>query len=339
MKLVKKKTIIMVLIIALYLMCWLLFYTSKFRYIRMAENVENYFYYFQFKALIVGIILYLIPYEKIKRAVNSGITDKVKTCGIFTNESQIEILKISVLLIINILGSVILGLYIYNGNMTWGQKDHLILLLNFIYPIFVLKIISESQRWAFVVKMLMSSGIVYFNIGIVIVLSGKYSLAGIVLVIFYISMFLLMKNEKATNRIGMCISFALGCILFIIPGIINGKISNYIYNFTKDKKINNLQEQPFARIEYCLSIKTWILFLILLCCIFILGCILCKMLYNLNYHRAIIIFAIVLLFGMTNLYLVLAERGLVPYCTLNTFRNEINLLLMAIAFRLAKIAH
>lgn len=79
MKITKENKIRIALIGALYLICWINIYAAKFNFINMKGGIENYLYSFHIGALLIGIIIYLIPYEKIIKAIDRRITDIAKS--------------------------------------------------------------------------------------------------------------------------------------------------------------------------------------------------------------------------------------------------------------------
>lgn len=334
MKITKENKIIIACISILYLLYWVNIYAAKFNVINMRGDIENYIYSFHVSALLIGIIIYLIPYEKIIQAIDRRITDIAKSYKAVEPPITVQREKIIVLCLINFWGSIMLYLYIANNKMAWGQSDHLILLLNFIFPFLIIKLLLEKCKK--VTGIILCSIIVYFNIGMIIVLSGKFGLSCIIFLIYYISIYLMMKGRE--NERGVCISFATGLLLLTITAYFTGHINKYIH-WIQTYRLGLVQpkNKVFEMIWHLESEVGLIVFFIEMVVIVILGCMLSRNIYKISRYRGTIILAVTLLFILTNSYRLLAEMEYVPYCVLNTFRNEINLPLMAIAFRLAKV--
>lgn len=218
--------------------------------------------------------------------------------------------------------------------MAWGQSDHLILILNFMFPFLIIKLLLE--RCKKVTGIILCSIIVYFNIGMIILLSGKFCLSCIMFLIYYISIYLMIKGGK--NERGVYISFAVGLLLLTITAYFTGHINKYIH-WIQTYRLGSVQpkNKAFEMIWRLESEVGLIAFFIEMVVIVLLGYKLSRNVYKISKWRGTIIFGVTLLFALTNGYRLLAEMEYVPYCVLNTFRNEINLPLMAIAFRLAKV--
>ena len=334
MKITKENKIRIALIGALYLICWINIYAAKFNFINMKGGIENYLYSFHIGALLIGIIIYLIPYEKIIKAIDRRITDIAKSHKAVEPQITVQREKIIFLFLTNVIGSIFLYLYICNNNMAWGQSDHLILILNFMFPFLIIKLLLE--RCKKVTGIILCSIIVYFNVGMFIVLSGKFCLSCIVFLIFYVSIYLIMKGGK--NERGVYISFAVGLVLLTITAYFTGHVNKYIH-WIQTYRLGLVQpkNKAFEMIWRLESEVGLIAFFIEMVVIVLLGYKLSRNVYKISKWRGTIIFGVTLLFALTNGYRLLAEMEYVPYCVLNTFRNEINLPLMAIAFRLAKV--
>ncbi len=334
MKLSKENQIIVAFILILYFICWLIVYVAKFDFIKIRGGPEVYFHYFNIKALLIGIIIYLIPYEKKISALENKIKFIVKSRQIMLTESMLRNLKIIVLCFANILGTAMLYAYIYNSNKIQGQSDYLILFLNFIFPFLNIKLLLENnERLSSIIN---TSIVVYFNIAGIIILSGKWSLSAMILVIYYVGIYLMTKGQKNEN--GTYISYIVGVLLFIAYAYFTGNLNEYV-DWLKNYKLGRVDtvSKSFEIIRRYFSEIGLALFVIAIVIIVVLGCVMCKNIYEMNRFRSAIICSIILLFASTIIYRFLMEMEIFPYCVMNSFRNDINLPLIAIALRLAKI--